>query len=296
MTPKILGDVRVQSVVERAGPYRDPLEMYPKATPEIVERHVPWMAPECFDADKGVMIFAFQSFVLRTPRQTILIDTCVGNDKDRPGRPDWHRQNWPWMDNLRAAGVAPEEIDVVMCTHLHVDHVGWNTRLIDGRWVPTFPNASYLFARAEWDFWLAEYETEQFTDDPFYEDSLKPVLNAGQMTLIDGVHEVDDWVRIEPSPGHTPGHVCIRVASGDSVAVMSGDLMHHPVQCGEPDWNSCFCVDDHGARNTRRAFLDKHAETDTLIMPAHFPTPSAGRIKADADRFRFEFDSGDPAA
>lgn len=288
MTPKILGDVHVQSVVERAGPYRDPLEMYPKATPEIVERHVPWMAPDCFDADQGVMIFAFQSFVLRTKRQTILIDTCVGNDKDRPGRPDWHRQNWPWMDNLRAAGVAPEEIDVVMCTHLHVDHVGWNTKLDDGRWVPTFPNARYIFGRTEYDHWSAIYKDEAWMTAAF-EDSVVPVMESGQAVLVDNGHEIDSGLWLEEEPGHTPGSVCLHVASKDDRAVFTGDMMHHAIQVPEPQLSSIFCWDPEQSATTRAAFLDRHADTGTMLFPAHFPGKTAGTVVRQGDGLMFNF-------
>ena len=144
----------------------------------------------------------------------------------------------------------------MLCTHLHVDHVGWNTRLIDGRWVPTFPNAKYLFSRREWTFWEAEYRTDAFTDDPYYEDSLLPVIEAGQSLMVEDDHVIDDWVRLVPSPGHTPGHVCVQVGRNAADAVMSGDLMHHPLQCAEPHLNSCFCVNPAQSAETRRTFLE----------------------------------------
>ena len=152
-----IGSAAVDGVLEWAGSYRDPLEMYPDATREAVERHRGWLEPDSLDPESGALVMAFQSYLLRTDRLTILIDTCVGNDKNRPLRPNWHRRNWPWMDNLRACGVTPEEIDVVLCTHLHTDHVGWNTRLEDGRWTPTFPNARYLFHEKEYAYWQREY-------------------------------------------------------------------------------------------------------------------------------------------
>ena len=181
----------------------------------------------------------------------------------------------------------------MLCTHLHVDHVGWNTRLIDGRWVPTFPNAKYLFARDEWHFWQQEYQSDDFTDDPYYEDSILPVIEAGATELVDGTHVIDDWVRLVPSPGHTPGHVSIHIGGELPDAVMSGDLMHHPLQCAEPDWNSCFCVTPAQSAATRREFLKKYSGTSTLIMPAHFPTPGAGRVVEAGDGWRFSFDGED---
>ena len=284
-----IGDVSVHRVLEFEQPLLPPAVLLPDATDEAIERHRSWLEPKLLDPSSGFLILAFHTFVIRTPRHTILVDTCSGNDRQRPQKPRYHLQNRPYLANLAAAGVAPEDVDVVMCTHLHVDHVGWNTRLLNGRWVPTFPNARYLFARREWEFWEREYQTERFTDDPYYEDSILPVIEANQMDLVAGDYAIDDWVRLEPSYGHTPGHVCVRVADGGRLAVMSGDLMHHALQCAEPDWSSCFCVDPAQSRQTRREFLDRHAETDTLIMPAHFVTPGVGRIVRRRDSFQFAF-------
>lgn len=203
MKPRQLGDVNVHAILEWAGAYRDPLQMYPDATREIVDRHRPWMEPECYDGEQGRMIFAFQSFLVRTGRQTILIDTCVGDDKERPDRPNWHRQKWPWMDNLRAAGVTPEDIDIVLCTHLHVDHVGWNTKLLDGRWVPTFPNAKYIFGRTEFEHWNENYrELDWLTAS--YEDSVIPIVEAKQHLLVDEGHELESGIWLKRLPATRP--------------------------------------------------------------------------------------------
>lgn len=285
-----IGDVEITRVVEFEAPLLDPFVLFPDADEAALARHGSWLEPRLRDPETGLLILAFHSFVIRTPRHVILVDTCGGNDKHRPQKPRYHMQTWPYMENLARAGLQPEDIDFVLCTHLHVDHVGWNTRLIDGRWAPTFPNARYLFAKDEWAFWEKEYKTEGFTDDPYYEDSILPVIEAGRAVLVEGDHEIDDWVRLAPTPGHTPGHVCVHVRSGQAEAVMSGDLMHHPVQCAEPDWNSCFCVEPALSAATRREFLTTHAETPTLVMPAHFPTPGAGRIVEAGGAWRFKFD------
>ena len=284
-----IGEVEIYRVVEFEQPLLDPFVLFPDASDAALETHKSWLEPRLRDPNTGLLIVAFHSFVIRTPHHVILVDTCGGNDKHRPQKTRYHQQSWPYLDNLSAASFTPDDIDFVLCTHLHVDHVGWNTRLIDGRWVPTFPNAKYLFAREEWAFWEAEYETEGFTDDPYYEDSILPIIAAGRAVLVDSDHTIDDWVHLEPSPGHTPGHLCIQIASGQSHAVMSGDLMHHPVQCAEPDWNSCFCVDPAASAATRRAFLETHSGTPTLVMPAHFPTPGAGRIIEAQGAWRFLF-------
>ena len=288
MKKRQCGSIEIQAVEEWSGLYRDPLEMYPDATPEIVARHRDWLVPEAMDAETGRMLFAFQSYLLRTGRTTILIDTCVGEDKDRPGRPDWHRKKWPWLDNLKAAGIAPEEVDFVMCTHLHVDHVGWNTKLEDGRWVPTFPNASYLFGEIEYRHWEAEYKNLDFMREVFA-DSVLPIMEAGKATLIGADYEIDTGLTIEPSPGHTPGHISLNVNSGGQHAVFSGDLMHHPLQVPEPQLSSMFCSDAEQSRRTRTAFVERYADSDTVILPAHFPGRSAGRIKDHGGITRFDF-------
>ena len=285
-----IGDVQIHRVIEFEGPLLPPNVLFPQADEESLKTHRAWLEPQLRDPVTGLLIMSFHSFVIRTPSHVILVDTCGGNDKTRPQKPRYHRKNWPYLANLLAVDLRPEDIDFVLCTHLHVDHVGWNTRLINRRWVPTFPNAKYLFAKKEWDFWEAEYKTDQFTDDPFYEDSILPVIESGQAVFVEDDHRIDDQVHLEPSPGHTPGHICVHVRSEQSHAVMSGDLMHHPVQCAEPDWSSCFCFDRAASAVTRKNFLEKYSGTPSLVMPGHFPTPGAGRIIESNAAWRFDFD------
>ncbi len=285
-----VGGVRIDRVVEFEQPLLPPATLLPALTGAVLERHRRWLEPALLDPQTGLLVISFHTFAIRTPRSLILVDTCSGNDRERPQKERYHRKTWPYLENLANAGVAPEAVDYVLCTHLHVDHVGWNTYLRDGRWTPTFPNARYLFDRAEWAFWQAEYETDRFTDDPYYEDSILPVVAAGQADFVSGDHEIDPWVRLEPSRGHTPGHVCVRIRDGGAEAVMTGDMMHHPLQCAEPALSSCFCVDPRQSHLTRRAFLERHADGDTLVLPAHFPTPTGGRVKSAGSGFRFAFD------
>jgi glyoxylase-like metal-dependent hydrolase (beta-lactamase superfamily II) len=242
------------------------------------------------DPVSGLMIFSFHSTVIKTPRATILVDTCSGNDKERPHKLRYHRKNWPYLANLAAAGFAPDDIDYVLCTHLHADHVGWNTRLLDGRWVPTFPNARYLFAREEWEHWRVAEWRAAYTTDPYYEDSVLPVLESGQAELVATDYAFDDGVWIEAWPGHTPGHVCVVVRSPQASVVLSGDIMHTPLQCAEPQLNSCFCVDAAMARTTRRRFLETFADSPVMVIPAHFPTPTAGWVRSHDEAFRYHFD------
>ena len=284
------GPITIDRVVELEQPLLAPSVLYPTATPAALVAHRGWLEPSLLDPATGLLSMAFHTFVVRTPRRTILVDTCAGNYKPRPQKPRYHLRRWPYLERLAAVGVTPDAVDLVVFTHLHVDHVGWNTRLLDGRWTPTFPRARYLFVRDEWEFWREEYKSARFTDDPYYEDSLLPVLDAGLVDLVAPDHALDDGVALDPTPGHTPGHVCVRVRGGGREAVMSGDLMHHAVQCAEPQWSSCFCVDPARSRGARRAFLERYAHTDTLILPAHFPTPTAGRIRREGAAFRFAFE------
>jgi len=285
-----VGEVEITRVLEFEAALFEPAVLYPEVSLEVVRRHRGWLEPTLMDPASGLLVFAFHSTVVRTPRATILVDTCSGNDKERPHKLRYHRKNWPYLANLATAGFAPEDIDYVLCTHLHADHVGWNTRLLNGRWVPTFPNARYLFAREEWDHWQVAGLRAKYTTDPYYEDSLLPIMESGQAELVATDYGIDDSVRIEPWPGHTPGHICVLVRSQHASAVLSGDIMHTALQCAEPQLNSCFCVDPEMARATRRRFLETFADSPVMVIPAHFPTPSAGWIRSLDTSFRFQFD------
>ena len=288
MQPLTLGDMTIQSVLENIAPAEAPGDMFPTAASEDFARHIDWMAPTFYDPASDMLILAFQSFVVRTPRLNILVDTCVGEDKVRPW-PQFHMKKWPWMNNLQALGLTPEDIDVVMCTHLHPDHVGWNTQLRDGHWVPTFPNASYVFARDEYDYWEKENAQGSERIGLTFADSVLPVMEAGQATLVDHDHEIDTGVWLEPTPGHSPGHVVVNLTSNGDSVVFTGDLMHHPVQVPEPHWSTCFCWDMEMSAKTRTDFVDRYADTNTIILPVHFAGETAGRIVGGGDKSMFEF-------
>ena len=277
-----IGRLRVFAVVERAGPTR-PTWLLPDATPEAVDRHRDWLAPHFLD-DRGRFQQSVHSFVVRAPGLTALVDTCIGNDKDRGGRAPFHMLHTAFLDDLRAAGVPPESVDLVICTHLHVDHVGWNTRLDGDRWVPTFPRARHLFARAEWEHWSAGHDEGVVR---VMGDSVRPVLDGGLAELVEMDHRISDELWLEPTPGHTPGHVSVRLASEGEEAVITGDLMHHPVQVAEPGWNSHFDSDETGARETRRAFCERYADRPVIVLGTHFHHPTAGRIVRHGETWRF---------
>jgi glyoxylase-like metal-dependent hydrolase (beta-lactamase superfamily II) len=187
---------------------------------------------------------------------------------------------------MAALGIRPEAIDYVLCTHLHVDHSGWNTRLENGRWVPTFPNASYVFSKTEFEY--SEALSMQGENPPF-DENVVPIMEAGRATLVDMDHEINEHIRLEPTPGHTPGHVAVHVSSGDHEGVVTGDLIHSPIQCRHPEWNFVYDDDKPLALKTRRKFLEDYSDTRVIIMSSHFPTPSVGRFHSDRDAFGFDY-------
>lgn len=288
-----VGAVKISRVLEFEMPVLPPEILYPALRPEHIDRNRDWLEPYLLDPVSNRFMMAIHSFVIETPASVIMVDTCSGNDRPRPHKQRYHMKNWPYLENLTAAGYSPDDVDYVLCTHLHADHVGWNTRLIGGKWVPTFPNARYLFAARELAHWEDESLRSDYTDDPYFEDSMAPILDNGLADLVEMDHRVDDFVSLEPSAGHTPGHVCVRIRSQGQEAVLSGDIMHTALQCTETELNSCFCVDDAMSRATRQAFVERHVDSDVLILPAHFPTPTVGRIRYRDGRYRFIFDRMD---
>lgn len=291
MSPFQLGDVSVTRVLETEGPEFDPTAFYPDCNWAHLEPHRAWLEPRFLDPASRKLKLAIQSYIVRTPHHTVLVDSCVGEHKERRYSADWNmRSGTAYLANLAAAGFQPNDIDFVMCTHLHPDHVGWNTRMIDGRWVPTFPKAHYLFAHDEFTFWQAKSAKDpRKYDDGAFADSVLPIIEAGAEQIVDHDHAVDDALWIEPSPGHTPGHVSVRLGSDGADAVISGDLMHSVLQITFPDWSSGACFDKDLSRTTRRAFLDRYCESGTVVMPAHFPSPSFGHIDRDRDSYRWRY-------
>ena len=287
MQPVTVGRLRISAVVERSGPTR-PTWLLPDAVPEALERHRRWLAPHFLD-DKGRLLQSIHAFVVEAPDVRMIVDTCVGNDKDRGGRAPFHMMRTTFLEDLSAAGFPPESIDVVLCTHLHVDHVGWNTRLESGRWVPTFPRARHLFTQSEWEHWSSEEDDDT---KRIMSDSVQPILDAGLATLVAMDHWITSEIRLEPTPGHTPGHVSVRLSSTDADAVLTGDLMHHPVQMAEPEWATPFDTDADQARKTRREFCARYADTPVTVLGTHFNHPTAGWIVRHGNAWRFRVAEG----
>jgi glyoxylase-like metal-dependent hydrolase (beta-lactamase superfamily II) len=269
-----VGDLTIHRIIEQETTFLPALEMLPGLTPELLEENRPWMWEAAALDAQDVLILCFQSYVVKTPHHTILVDSCIGNDKPRPARPKWDmKTDDTYMRGLAAAGMSAGDIDFVMCTHLHPDHVGWNTRLEGGRWVPTFPNARYVFARDEFDYW-----TEQNAKKPVppFNDSVLPVVEAKRADIVRNDYEIGDHARILPTPGHTPGHVAFAFGRGRDDAVVSGDLMHSPLQARYPELSMKFDVDQAQAARTRRNFLERYCDTDTRCCTAHFPLAVCG--------------------
>ena len=276
-----IGEVSITRVIESETPWDGTL-LLPEATAANVRKERDWLHPT-FTDDAGWLRMSIHAFVIASRGKRIVVDTCIGNDKER-SIPEWNRKQWPFLANLEQAGYPRESVDLVLCTHLHVDHVGWNTMLRGGRWVPTFPNATYLIGGTEWDFFSTA--EEPFLKGPV-DDSVRPVVAAGMSQLVDDAHRLTDEVWLESTPGHTPGHFSVRISSRGEEAVITGDLMHHPILCRYPEWDNKFDYDGPRAKKTRRAFCERYADSGVLVLGTHFATPSAGRIRKQDDAYRF---------
>ena len=284
-----LGDVTVTRIKEYYGSVEiAPATFFPDSPDGAWQQHRDWLAPDFWDPAADESISAIQTWLLRSEGRTILVDTGVGNHKDRPYAPVWSRLDTGFLDNLAAAGVTPDDVDLVINTHLHVDHVGWNTRL-DGRtWVPTFPNATYLMPRRDVDFWNPANGHRAVLgrgNQNVFEDSVIPVEQAGLTHLWDDTHRIDANLTLELAPGHTPGSSVLRLDSGSDHALFVGDLVHTPLQIVEPDTNSCFCEDPAAARKTRHELLGRAADDNALVFPAHLGGHGAAEIVRDGSRF-----------
>lgn len=246
---------------------------------------IDWLQPH-FVTDKGHMLFSIHALLIESEGRKIIVDTCLGNDKERLVD-GWGMRSGPFLQDIAAAGFPREQVDAILCTHLHVDHVGWNTMLVDGKWVPTFPNAEYLFAKDEWDYWQAH---EQSEFGPVVEDSVRPIVDAGLAKLVAQDHELTSEVWLEPTPGHTPGHVSVRISSRGENAIITGDMTHHPCQMARPEWAANADYDQTQAVATRRDFLARYSDEPVLVIGTHFATPTAGNIVSDGEVYRFQVD------
>jgi glyoxylase-like metal-dependent hydrolase (beta-lactamase superfamily II) len=252
----------------------------PLATNEEI-RKLPWLIPR-FATEEGRLKMSIHSLVVETPSRRIVVDTGLGNDKEGRSVPTWNNRNGPYLETMRQAGFAPDSIDTVLCTHLHVDHVGWNTKLVGGKWVPTFANARYVFGKTEFEHW------RDHSDEPdnaaVFNDSVKPIAEAGMADLVASNARLCEEITLIPTPGHSPGHMSVYIESDGEQALLAGDVAHHPCQMAQLDWSATVDTDPLQSAATRRELFARFADTPTLVIGGHF---SAGRIKRDGDAFKF---------
>jgi len=258
-----------------------------QGTPEFVQS-CKWLLPH-FATPAGKMLISFQCFALRSRGRRVMIDTCVGADRQREF-PVFCNLQTTFLADLERAGFAPASINTVLCTHLHFDHVGWNTRLVQGRWVPTFAQARYLFGQREWEHWQHLRRTGGYHHMEHLTDSIDPILAAGLADFIETDHRITDEVWLEPTPGHTPGHVSVHISSRGQEAVITGDMMHHPIQFAVPDLQANFDMDKEQGARTRRAFIERYQNQKTLIIGSHFCDPTSGRIVSEGAAWKLALD------
>jgi glyoxylase-like metal-dependent hydrolase (beta-lactamase superfamily II) len=280
-----VGEVEITRIVELCNWEDDITMLLPDATPETVLAY-PWLQPD-FATAAGKMIINFQCFVMRTGEHNIMLDTCIGADRQREFDIFTNMQT-SFLEDLAHAGFAPDDIDIVLCTHLHFDHVGWNTRLVDGQWVPTFPNARYLFGRREYEHWIMLRDTNGYHDLNHMYDAVEPVVDAGLVDLIEPDHAICPELRLRPTPGHTPGHVSVVIESAGERAIVTGDMMHNPIQLERPADPGRFDMDKAEAAKTRVRFVDDMANTDVFVIGTHFAGPTGGYVVRDDAGCRLE--------
>ena len=279
-----LGRVSITRVRELSGSFRTVREFFPDGPPAIWRDHADLLAPDFWDPGSDEYLYRIQSWIVRSGGRTIVVDTGVGNDRTRPHFPPFDHLRTDFLDTLRRAGVLPGDVDLVINTHLHVDHVGWNTRLQGAEWVPTFPNARYLVPRLDYEYFGVD-RPGRLDSALVFGDSIAPIHRRGLDVLWEGSHRIDADLVLEAAPGHTPGSAVLWVASGSERAVFVGDLLHSPVQILEPGLVSCFCEDPETARATRQRILGRAADTRALVIPAHFGGHGAAEVRRDGAQF-----------
>ena len=289
-----IGDVTITRIIETENGGLEPGMLFSGLGTDQVKQ-ISWLNPYYADAD-GFLRLSCHAFVLESAGKRIIVDTCVGNDKERLV-PDYHHMATPFLERLVEAGFEPESIDYVICTHMHIDHVGWNTRWDGTRWVPTFPNARYLFGRTEWEHFrgegkltgdVPELMAAMLEVKTVIADSITPIVDSGLAQFVESDHHVTDEISLVPTPGHTPGHVSVAIESNGSRGIITGDLIHHPVQLTDPAIGAIVDFNVRTAEQTRRTFIRDHADQDVVVLGTHFATPSGGQIVSDDAGWRFK--------
>ncbi|EJN6958960.1 MBL fold metallo-hydrolase [Photobacterium damselae] len=306
---QVIGDVRITRIQEMSGLGFTFKLMFPNYNKTEIEKHKHWLSPNYMGEENEQMYQSQSSWIIETPQTTIFIDPGNGNDRHRPGMERFSNLQTPYLEKIAQSGVTLEDINIVLCTHFHSDHFGWSTQLVDGKFVATFPNAKYLYSKSDFD-WCENMDPSQegqivdggerivcekgmlpgitAATKPAIEDSLYPILDSGHLTLIPQEdRKIDDYVTLKNAAGHTPGTFRVDIESNGEKAIISGDIMHHPIQVYNWDWNSIFCVIPEQAKQQRYALLKDCSETNALLLPTHFNNPTACRIK-ETEKDKFE--------
>jgi len=283
----VLKDITIHPVVEQQAPFFDVFEFFPTLTKELLEENRSWLQPTFIDPASGKLVLCVQGFVIKSAHHNILIDSCVGNDKPRPARPLWNMmKSNRFEQGLAAAGLTVNDIDYVMCTHLHVDHVGWNTRLENGRWVPTFPKAKYVMADRELAYWTQK-EKDDPSGVPWITDSVLPIVEAKRVQIVKSDFAFNESIQFIPTPGHTIDHYSVLVGRPRQDALITGDMIHSPIQGKYPELGMRADYDSRAAGQTRRQVFDRFCDAATLMCVTHFPSPSTGRVRRWGDGYKF---------
>jgi glyoxylase-like metal-dependent hydrolase (beta-lactamase superfamily II) len=291
-----LGSLEIHKLVEIDRLAVDASSLFSNVTAEMVDKNREWLGPNLVEPGSYRIFLSFHSYVIKTPTLNILVDTCIGNHKQRPTMPEWHDLTTDYIGRLARIGIAPEDVDIVMCTHLHADHVGWNTKLENGRWVPTFPNARYLMSRLDYELFNATHlsNPELLVNRGSFVDSVLPVVEHGLAIMVDESDIIDSQLTgkiwMESAAGHSPGSLNLQLHDGGSRACICGDVIHHPIQAAIPEISNTADYNREDALASRRALLERCADTDTILLSGHFPDPTAGRVISHKEAFRFLFD------
>ncbi len=286
-----VGDARVHRIEEWRGAFLTPELLFSGFDSARYQETRESIAPAYLDHQTDAIQARIQSWVIEVDGRNILFDTGCGNHNARPGIPVFDHLDTDFLARLAAAGFAPDDIDLVVCSHLHVDHVGWNTMLVDGEWRPTFGNARYIFPAPDVEYWDPANRARfpdmigEAVNAGFFDDSVRPILDRGLAQIVSGSLEIAAGVRLDPNPGHTPGCQTLTLVSAGACAMFVGDVLHHPLQVLNPDWNSIFCEDATQARAARNHVLARAVAEEAILVPAHFAGDHAVRIAADAKGF-----------
>ncbi len=279
-----IGNVSITPVIELDLSVDESFSL-PDATPENLAPDFDWLQPHFVEPD-GKLKFRVQALLVESYGHKIIIDTCVGNDKQR-SEPVFNQLNQPFLEDIAKSGFQREDVDIVVCTHLHYDHIGWNTMKVNGEWIPTFPNARYLITQPEFEY--CRSQKDDFWAKAFG-DSVAPIFAAGLVELVDSNYQITPELQLIPTPGHTPGHSSVAISSQSQNAMITGDIMHHPCQCMHPDWKCVADTSPQQAETTRREFLNHVGDTDILVIGTHWSAPKPVSITQHKTAWKVEID------